>query len=79
MEIRENLLFGGISQENIDKILVCSKSNIKRYAQGEKVFFQGDRTPQAFRSFKGQSQICKKSLFRQETIFRRGLRRWNIR
>ena len=35
MEIRENLLFGGISQESIDKMLVCSKSNIKKYSQAE--------------------------------------------
>lgn len=78
MEIRENLLFGGISQENIDKILVCSKSNIKRYAQGEKVFFQGDEPRRLFVLLKGRVKF-EKSLFRQETIFRRGLRRWNIR
>ena len=54
MEIRENLLFGGISQENIDKILVCSKSNIKRYAQGEKVFFQGDEPRRLFVLLKGR-------------------------
>lgn len=59
MEIRENLLFGGISQENIDKILVCSKSNIKRYAQGEKVFFQGDEPRRLFVLLKGRVKFVK--------------------
>ena len=59
MEIRENLLFGGISQENIDKILVCSKSNIKRYAQGEKVFFQGDEPRRLFVLLKGRVNFVK--------------------
>lgn len=59
MEIRENLLFGGISQESIDKMLVCSKSNIKKYSQGEKVFLQGDEPRKLFVILEGRVKFVK--------------------
>ena len=59
MEIRENLLFGGISQESIDRILICSKSKIKKYEQGEKIFMQGDEPVKLFVLLKGRVKLVK--------------------
>ena len=72
MEIREKIYcLAAQSQENIDKILVCSKEQYKEVMpQGEKVFFQG-QAPQAFFScsFKGQSQIRRQISFQARNNF----------
>ncbi|MBQ8597738.1 MAG: Crp/Fnr family transcriptional regulator [Lachnospiraceae bacterium] len=52
-------LFASISQEEVGRILTCSKSGMKCYPEGAYIFRQGEKPRKLFLLLEGEIQICK--------------------
>ncbi len=52
-------LFRSITEEELERILKCSKSRIKKYPEGSYIFEQGGEPSKLFLLLEGQVQICK--------------------
>ena len=58
-EIENTKLFQEISDEELKRILKCSKSTVKNYPAGSYIFEQGGIPSKLFLLLDGQVQICK--------------------
>lgn len=58
-EFTDLKLFSSISKEETERILTCSKSTIKKYAEESFVFEQGEQPEKLFLLLEGRIQICK--------------------
>ena len=58
-EIENTKLFQEISDEELKRILKCSKSTVRNYPAGSYIFEQGGIPSKLFLLLDGQVQICK--------------------
>ena len=58
-EVETSKLFHSITEEELERILKCSKSRIKKYPQGSYIFEQEGLPTKLFLLLEGQVQICK--------------------
>lgn len=57
--VEQNQLFAGISGEEIDRMLTCSKSKFKQYNKGVTIFKQEEKPQNLFVLLKGRVAIVK--------------------
>ena len=53
------MLFHSITEKELERILKCSKSRMKKYPQGSYIFEQEGLPTKLFLLLEGQVQICK--------------------
>lgn len=58
-KVEQCKLFQQITKEEVERILVCSKSKLKEYKAGSYVFAQEDVPARLFLLLEGRVQICK--------------------
>lgn len=58
-ELETSKLFHSITEQELERILKCSKSRIKKYPQGSYIFEQEGVPAKLFLLLEGQVQICK--------------------
>lgn len=59
--IRDNVLFKGLTQEEIERCLTCSEAKIKDYEKNQIIFSQMDPPKALFVLVKGSVVVCKDS------------------
>lgn len=55
--IQQNALFRGIEKEDLERMLICSKSKYKRYASGTTIFRQDEEADRLYALLKGRVVI----------------------
>ena len=58
-QLESSMLFHSITEQELERILKCSKSRMKKYPQGSYIFEQEGLPTKLFLLLEGQVQICK--------------------
>lgn len=67
--IEENALFQGIEKAELERMLACSKSRLKKYQQGEMLFEQEDRPYYLYVLLKGRVALVRNLMSGRKNIF----------